>query len=67
MMDKIRYLHVNDPSAHSIHCLLKLEVSTNYSTDLLSNNIYKDMNKIISYKWDDIAKFRFQKAVKKTS
>ena len=54
----------NDPNVNSVHCFLRLSLSTNFSLNLLNGDKYNGMHSAINYKWNDSIALTFERAVK---
>ena len=64
LLGNLKYLQIFDPNVNSIHCFLRLSLSTNFSLNLSSEDKYKGMHHAINYKWNDSIALTFERAVK---
>ena len=64
LLGNMKYLQIFDPNVNSIHCFLRLSLSTNFSLNLSSEDKYKGMHHAINYKWNDSIALTFERAVK---
>ena len=62
LIENINFLHVDDPSEHSIHCLLKLNIQTD-CFPILEPPTDQNLAYVPKYHWDTTAPARFSKMV----
>ena len=65
ILDRAKYLQVFNPSIHSIHCYIKLSISTKSLLERQSSDKYKGMVAAVKYKWDNNVAHQFQNTVMK--
>ena len=64
LLGNMKYLQMIDPNVNSVHCFLRLSLSTNFSLNLLNGDKYNGMHSAINYKWNDSIALTFERAVK---